>query len=100
MQGIPAFTAQGRQKLHAALAHLSGLVQRDADRQERDEQNAHRVIVILVYDPQGDAEQLEHVEGVENLEGNGERGWERKTRRWVNNELSNSPLGTAVACRI
>lgn len=68
-------------KRHGNVAHLPDLVQRDADRQERDEQNAHGVIVILVHDPQGDAEALEHVEGVQDLKdqrGSMVRGERRK----------------------
>lgn len=60
-------------KRHSLLAHLPGLVQRDADRQKGDKQDAPRVIVVVVHDPQGDAEQLEHVEGVENLRKDGEQ---------------------------
>lgn len=54
-------------KRQGNLAHLPDLVQRDADRQKWDGHNTHGVVVIIVHDPQGDAETLEHVEGVQNL---------------------------------
>lgn len=91
-------------KCQGNLAHLPDLVQRDADRQKWDDQNTHGVIVIIVHDPQGDAETLEHVEGVQNLrikkKKKKEHGQEWKTQMWMKNYFPSSPLRKEVACKI
>ena len=56
--------------LHAT--HLSGLVYRQADGDGGDEENTERVPVVVVGQPQRDAEGLEPIVGVQCLGGGGE----------------------------
>lgn len=51
----------------AAHSHLSGLVQSQADGDGRDEENAEGIPVVVVGQPQCDAEGLEAIVGVQCL---------------------------------
>lgn len=66
-------------KGHRNLTHLPDLIKRDTNRQKWDEQNTHGVSIIVIYDPQDDAEELEHVKGVQNLK--------KQKEKMVRNEI-------------
>lgn len=60
------------QPCQAICPHLPGLVERQADGDGRDEEDADSIPVVVVSQPQGDAEGLESVVGVQCLAEGGE----------------------------
>ena len=69
------------------LTHLACFVQRDADGQERDDEDTGGIIIVVIGHPQGDAEHLKDIKGIEDLKRK-EKEIEKKVIRKAENHKS------------
>lgn len=76
----PALPCPARGSGARLATHLLGLVERDGDGDSGDEDDADGVVVVGLAEPQGDAEGLEEVERVQDLQGAG--GEQRTAEAW------------------
>ena len=68
----------GHRALWSKWTHLARFIQRDADRQERDEKDTGGIIIVVIAHPQGDAEHLKDIKWIEDLKRKEERDKEER----------------------